>query len=105
MQEKLEDAYGAKVYDWMGGAYGFMSICCENHQGMHIVSQDYAYLELIDTETKETIKMKDGAVGNIAYTSLDWEAGPILRYDMGDVTQVFTSLLVILTTSANLTKT
>lgn len=60
-----------KVYDWMGGAYGFMRICCDNHQGMHIVIQDYAYLELIDPETKETIKMKDGAVGNIAYTSLD----------------------------------
>lgn len=68
-----------------------MSICCENHQGMHIVSPDHAYLELIDSETKAALKMEDGAVGNIAYTSLDWEAGPILRYDMGDVTQVFTS--------------
>jgi phenylacetate-CoA ligase len=91
VRARLEAGYGAKIYDWMGGAYGFMSICCENYQGMHIVSQDYAYLELIDPETKQTLKMEDGAVGNIAYTSLDWEAGPILRYDMGDVTQVFTS--------------
>jgi phenylacetate-CoA ligase len=91
VRAKLEAAYGANVYDWMGGAYGFMSICCENHQGMHIVSPDHAYLDLIDPETKETLKMEDGAVGNITYTSLDWEAGPILRYDMGDVTQVFTS--------------
>lgn len=91
VRAKLEAAYGAKVYDWMGGAYGFMSICCENHQGMHHVSPDHTVLELIDSETKETLKMEDGAVGNIAYTSLDWEAGPILRYDMGDVTQVFTS--------------
>jgi len=44
---------------------------------------------LIDPKTKETIKMKDSAVANIAYKSLDWEAGPILRYDMGDVTQIF----------------
>jgi len=90
VRAKLETAFDAKIYDWMGGAYGFMSICCENYQGMHIVSPDYAYLELIDPETKETLKMEDGAFGNIAYTSLDWEAGPILRYDMGDVTQVFT---------------
>ncbi len=91
VRAKLEAAYGAKVYDWMGGAYGFMSICCENHQGMHHVSPDKTILELIDPETKETLKMEDGAVGNIAYTSLDWESGPILRYDMGDITQVFTS--------------
>jgi len=91
VRAKLEGAYGAKVYDIMGGAYGFMSICCDNHQGMHIVSQDYAYLELIDPETKETLQMEDGAVGNIAYTSLELEAAPILRYDMGDVTQIFTS--------------
>jgi phenylacetate-CoA ligase len=91
VRAKLEGAFGAKVYDWMGGAYGFMSICCENHQGMHIVSPDHMYLELIDPDSKAPIEMCDGAVGNIAYTSLSWEAGPILRYDMGDVTQVFTA--------------
>jgi phenylacetate-CoA ligase len=91
VRAKLERAYGAKIYDWMGGAYGFMCICCENYQGMHHVSPDHTILELVDPETKETLKMEDGGVGNIAYTSLDWEAGPILRYDMGDVTQVFTS--------------
>jgi phenylacetate-CoA ligase len=91
VRAKLEATYGAKIYDWMGGAYGFMSICCENYQGMHHVSPDHTILELVDPETKETLKMEDGAVGNIAYTSLDWEAGPILRYDMGDVTQVFTN--------------
>jgi phenylacetate-CoA ligase len=91
VRAKLERAYGAKIYDWMGGAYGFMCICCEDYQGMHHVSPDHTILELVDPETKETLKMEDGGVGNIAYTSLDWEAGPILRYDMGDVTQVFTS--------------
>jgi phenylacetate-CoA ligase len=91
VRAKLEAAYGANILDWMGGAYGFMSICCERYQGMHHVSPDHTILELIDPDTKETLKMEDGAVGNIAYTSLDWEAGPILRYDMGDVTQVFRS--------------
>lgn len=90
VRSKLEEAYGSKVYDWMGGAYGFMSICCDNHQGMHIVSPDHMLLELIDPDTKTTLAVTDGAVGNVAYTSLSWEAGPILRYDMGDVTQVFT---------------
>jgi len=75
----------------MGGAWGFMSCCCDNYNGLHFISQDHAYLELIDPKTKDTLKIIDGAIGTIAYTSLDWEAGPILRYDMGDVTQVFTS--------------
>jgi phenylacetate-CoA ligase len=91
VRSKLESSYGAKVYDVMGGAWGYMSSSCEEHQGMHLLTPDYAYLELIDTESKEVRKMEDGAVGTIAYTSLQWEAGPILRYDMGDVTQVFTS--------------
>jgi phenylacetate-CoA ligase len=58
---------------------------------MHLVSPDYAYLELVNPETNETVKMEDGANGALATTSLDWEAGPILRYNMGDVAQVFTS--------------
>jgi phenylacetate-CoA ligase len=91
VRARLEEGFGAKIFDWMGGAYGYMSICCENHQGMHFVSPDHSYLELIDPETKQALQMEDGAVGTVANTSLDWEGGPILRYDLGDVTQVFTS--------------
>jgi phenylacetate-CoA ligase len=91
VRTKLEEGYGASLFDIMGGAWGFMSCCCDNYNGLHFISQDHAYLELIDPKTKDTLKIIDGAIGTIAYTSLDWEAGPILRYDMGDVTQVFTS--------------
>jgi phenylacetate-CoA ligase len=87
----LEAAYGASIYDVMGGAYGFMSVSCDNHQGMHIVSSDYIYLELNDPETKEPLKIEDGAIGTLIHNSLDWDGAPNLRYDMGDVTQVFTS--------------
>jgi phenylacetate-CoA ligase len=90
VRSKLEGAYGAKIYDVMGGAYGYMSVSCDHHCGMHVVSQDHACLELIDPESSRALPIEDGAVGTIAYTSLDWEAGPILRYDMRDVTQVFT---------------
>jgi phenylacetate-CoA ligase len=90
VRSKLEGAYRTKIYDVMGGAYGYMSVSCDNHCGMHVVSPDHAYLELIDTDSGRAVPIEDGAIGTIAYTSLDWEAGPILRYDMGDVTQVFT---------------
>jgi phenylacetate-CoA ligase len=90
VRSKLEGAFQAKIYDVMGGAYGYMSVSCDHHCGLHVVSPDHAYLELIDAESSRALPIEDGAVGTIAYTSLDWEAGPILRYDMGDVTQVFT---------------
>jgi phenylacetate-CoA ligase len=90
VRSKLEGAYQAKIYDVMGGAYGYMSVSCDHHCGLHVVSHDHAYLELIDPDSSRALPIEDGAVGTIAYTSLDWEAGPILRYDMGDVTQVFT---------------
>jgi phenylacetate-CoA ligase len=90
VRSKLEGAYRAKIYDVMGGSYGYMSVSCDHHCGMHVVSLDHAHLELIDPESGRALPIEDGATGTIAYTSLDWQAGPILRYDMGDVTQVFT---------------
>ena len=84
---RLEAAYGADVYDAMGGAWGFFMVSCREHQGMHIVSPDLNLVEAIDPATGETVEVKDGTVAEMAYTSLDWEAGPILRYNMGDVAE------------------
>lgn len=91
VRAKLESTYGAKVYDCMGGAYGFMSGSCHNHEGLHIVSSDYIHVELVDAETKKPVPMVDGAVGTMVHTSLEWEGAPNLRYDMGDLAQVFVS--------------
>jgi phenylacetate-CoA ligase len=92
VRAKLSQAYGgASVYDMMGGAYGFMAVSCDYHNGMHIVTPDHEYQELVNAETKEPIKIEDGAVGTLLHTSLDWEGTPCLRYDLGDVTQIYTS--------------
>ena len=92
VRARLSEAYGgAKIYDIMGGAYGFMAVSCDYHQGQHIITPDYEYSELVDSETKAPIKIEDGAIGSFVHTSLEWEGAPCLRYDMGDITQIFTS--------------
>ncbi len=34
--------------------------------------------------------MVDGAMGEMAFTFIDWEGGPFLRYVLGDMLQIFT---------------
>lgn len=90
VRARLESAYGAEVYDGMGGAWGFFMVSCREHQGMHIVSPDLALVEAIDPDSGQAVEIKDGTVAEMAFTSLDWEAGPILRYNMGDVAEFLT---------------
>ena len=92
VRARLSEAYGgAKVYDIIGGAYGYMAVSCDYHQGQHIVTPDYEYQELVDPDTKQPVKIEDGAIGSMVHTSLDWEGAPSVRYDLGDITQIFTS--------------
>lgn len=91
VRARLSEAYGgAKVYDIIGGAYGYMAVSCDYHQGQHIITPDYEYQELVDPETKELVKIEDGATGSMVHTSLDWDGAPCVRYDIGDITQIFT---------------
>ncbi len=90
----LAEGFGAKVFDHTGGGHAFHGISCdeppEQFSGMHFVSEDHCLLELVDPETKEPIEIKDGAVGEMVFTFLDWEGGPFMRYALGDILQVFT---------------
>lgn len=91
VRSRLEASYGAEVFDGMGGAWGFFMVSCREHQGMHIVSPDLALVEAIDPDTGLAVDIEDGTVAEMAFTSLDWEAGPILRYNMGDVAEFLTA--------------
>jgi phenylacetate-CoA ligase len=91
VRARLEAAYGAQVFDGMGGAWGFFMISCREHQGMHIVSPDLALVEAIDPASGQAVPIQDGTIAEMAFTSLDWEAGPILRYNMGDIAQFLTA--------------
>lgn len=83
---------GAEVYDLMGGTGCLNPIftSCEAHDGFHFFSPDYAYIEVRDPETGKFIPIADGADGELIYTGLDRECGPLVRFSDGDRVQITT---------------
>jgi phenylacetate-CoA ligase len=86
---------GAKIFDHTGGGHSFTGATCDeppgSYSGMHFMSEDYCYLELVDPATKKNVEIKEGATGEIVITSLDWQGGPFMRYAYGDIIQIFTA--------------
>ena len=93
LRRKLQEGFGAKVFDHTGGGHAFHGISCdtEPYQGMHFVSADHCVLELIDPKTKDPLAIEDGAVGEMVFTFIGWEGAPFMRYALGDLIQVFTA--------------
>jgi phenylacetate-CoA ligase len=90
----LTDAFGAKVYDMLGGAHGVMCCSCdaEPYAGMHVLGEDCAVItQLVDQETKQPVPLVDRAIGERVKTSLRWQAQPQLRASVGDIYQVETA--------------
>lgn len=92
LKNRLEEGFGARVFDHTGGGHAFHGISCpqETYQGMHFVSQDHCILELVDPKRQEPIPVSDGAIGEMVFTFISWEGGPFMRYALGDMIQVFT---------------
>jgi len=61
---------------------------CEAHDGMHFNAQADVAIELIDPETGERLPWRDGATGEIVYTTFAREATPMLRYRSRDHVRV-----------------
>jgi phenylacetate-CoA ligase len=90
----IQAAFGARLYDMLGGAHGVMCASCDapDYAGMHVLGEDAAVVtQLVDPESKEPIPLADGAIGERVKTSLRWEAQPQLRASVGDVYEVLTS--------------
>jgi phenylacetate-CoA ligase len=90
----LEEAWGARVHDMLGGAHGVA--CCSAAEdpdaGMYVLGEDCAVVtQLADPATGRAVPAVDGAIGERVKTSLRWRAQPQLRASVGDVYQVFTS--------------
>jgi len=94
VKERLESAYGARVYDyWAPGGLGFGLSCnSEAYHGLHCYAPDYNLFQddLIDPSTREPIDSVDGAIGEAVHTSLDRDACPIIKYAYGDIVQIIT---------------
>ena len=94
IRKKLEDAYGAKIFDSAGGGQGAHMVSCDSKEyyGMHINCADYFIWpgDLVDPETNKAVEVVDGAIGHAIFTALEQEAKPFFRYAWGDLHEVFT---------------
>ena len=91
VRHKLEMAWGASVFDLLGGAHGIMMASgpTSEYHGMYVLGDDYSVsTQLVDPVSKEAIEVSDGAVGERVKTALEWQGTPPLRYSVGDVYQV-----------------
>jgi len=58
---------------------------------MHLVCEDYHYLDIVDPESKKPVDMSGGVgVGEMVHTALEWEAAPAFRYALGDIIELRT---------------
>jgi phenylacetate-CoA ligase len=92
-RKRLIDGFNARVFDSTGGIWGFGGISCDSdeYQGIHLVCEDYHYLDIVDPQTKKPIDMSTGGgIGELVHTALEWEAGPSFRYALGDIIELTT---------------
>ncbi|MCC2658206.1 MAG: bal [Panacagrimonas sp.] len=57
---------------------------CEAEDGMHFNAQRYVAVELIDPDSGASVPWKDGAKGELVYTTFARDATPMLRYRSRD---------------------
>jgi phenylacetate-CoA ligase len=94
VKDRIGKGFGVRApSDAIGGTHNFHGYTCgvDHGKGMHLVSEDYCILELLDPETKESMELKDGAVGEMCYTYIDWEGTPLMRYRLNDILEITTS--------------
>ncbi|MFO7965174.1 MAG: AMP-binding protein [Desulfobacterales bacterium] len=90
VRNKIQDGFGCRLTDMMGliGGLALASCDVEEYAGMHHLSDDLFFFELVDPETKQSIPFENGAIGQLLTTTLE---GPMsLRGTSGDVAQVLT---------------
>jgi phenylacetate-CoA ligase len=86
-RKRLEDAWGAKVYDQVGttetGHWGWE---CREQSGIHI-NDAFVLVEIEDLETGKILD-EPGAKGRMVVTNLNRLAQPCIRFDSKDVIQL-----------------
>ncbi len=98
VRKRIKEGFNIKkLFDNIGGSHNFQGYSClttvdlPTYKGMHLVSEDYCILEILEPETQKPLEMKDGATGEMCYTYIDWEGTPLLRYRLGDILEITTS--------------
>ena len=93
VRREIEAAWGATVADTFGmsDVWSTMGGACGRGVGVHLTTDGWAVVELVDPGTGEPIALEDGAEGELVWTHLRREASPLLRYRSADLATVWTS--------------
>lgn len=90
-RHKIQEAFGARLYDSTGGIWGLWGVSCDapTYQGIHLMGEDYLFIDLVDPETKKPVDISGRVVtGEWVFTALEWEAAPAFRYTYGDIIEL-----------------
>ena len=92
MRRKLEETWGAKVYEAMGLGDVAASLWGECHAqaGMHFSGTGFVHVELIEPDSGQALPLAEGATGELVYTHIRREAAPLLRFRSRDHVRVWT---------------
>jgi phenylacetate-CoA ligase len=90
IRDHIEKVLGVTVTEVMGIGDIAPSLFgeCPHQQGMHFCGMGHVWPELIDLKTREPMKIEEGAVGELAYTSLTREAMPVVRFLSNDIVRI-----------------
>lgn len=90
-RDKIEQAWGMLAMDLYGAAeVGVQSGECEHKNGMHYCGGGHVAVELIDSDSGEVKKMREGETGELVFTTLLREACPMIRLRTHDTVRVYT---------------
>ena len=91
-RSRIETTWGIEARNFYGLADVAADIAaeCGQSKGLHFCAQDALVPELINPETGDTIPTKEGAKGEIVFTTINREATPVIRYRVRDMVQVYT---------------
>jgi len=90
---QIEATWGASVADSFGmsDVWSTMAGECEARAGLHLTTDGWAVLELVEPGGDAPLAIEDDAFGELVWTHLRREASPLLRYRSGDLGRVWTS--------------
>ncbi len=90
--EKMREELEARLHITAHDIYGLSEIMgpgvacdCSFHKGLH-VCEDHFYPEILDTKTLTPVK--EGELGELAFTTLTKEGIPLIRYRTKDLTSI-----------------
>lgn len=88
-RNRIEDLWGASVYDYYGlsDIFGSCAGMCEQKNGLHW-AEDHILVEVLDPESGEPVA--EGDRGEMVLTTLQKTARPMIRFRTGDIVS-FTS--------------